>query len=202
MQLRMLFLFLISISFNLRALTVLRPGDIILQPLNCWTCSLIEAEEGSIYSHMGLVIKADTEIVVAESFGQVRALSLKDFLSKTEKHQAIKILRFKEDRIVDAYTKNKDRYFGLFLEEYNGRTYDSEFRWNNMDEHGNEKLYCSEFVTKFLMATIGYQFPTKSMHYLKYRKEWLRYFNGSLPEREIGNSPADFEKSDDFVEVQ
>lgn len=47
----------------------LQTGDILLQPLYCRLCELIESEEQSIYSHMGLVIQRESETFVLESFG-------------------------------------------------------------------------------------------------------------------------------------
>ena len=59
-------IFLVFLSLNLGAFE-LKVGDVLLQPLSCWSCSLIEAQEKSIYSHMGVVIENDPEVLVAEA---------------------------------------------------------------------------------------------------------------------------------------
>ena len=62
-------LFLISILFSLEVFAnEFQTGDILLQPLHCRLCDLIEEEEQSIYSHMGLVIVVESQVMVLESF--------------------------------------------------------------------------------------------------------------------------------------
>ena len=53
----------------------LRPGDILLQPLHCRLCNLIEAQTDSIFSHIGIVINEKSD--VAEAFSKVRKVTLK-----------------------------------------------------------------------------------------------------------------------------
>jgi adenylate kinase family enzyme len=55
----------------------------LLQPLKCWACSLIEAEEETIYSHVGVVVATSPEVMVAEAFSMVRKLSLNEYNQKT-----------------------------------------------------------------------------------------------------------------------
>ena len=94
---------------------VLRVGDVLLQPLKCWACSLIEAEEETIYSHIGVVLALSPEIVVGEAFGKVRKLSLAAFNAKTEPGQKLTVIRFRNDDLsedihqaADAFMKNFD----------------------------------------------------------------------------------------------
>jgi hypothetical protein len=77
---------------------VLRTGDVLLQPLNCWACSLIEAEEETIYSHIGVVLAVTPEVLIGEAFGTVRKISLAEFNKKTEAGQKLMVLRFKRHR--------------------------------------------------------------------------------------------------------
>ena len=72
----------------------LKSGDILLQPLHCWACNLIEAETKSEFSHIGIVTKVENGIVyVGEAFMKVREVTLKEFDSKTQKGLKLKIMR-------------------------------------------------------------------------------------------------------------
>jgi len=202
MQLIQLIITLLGLAYIQQARAQLKQGDIILQPLNCWACNLIEAEEKSIFSHMGIVLKTDPVVLIAESFGSTRVVTFKEFNSKTEKNQRIKVIRFKDESIVELFSREKNDLFEFYYKYFNGLPYDSEFRWDNIDEDGKERLYCSEFVSKLLFMGIGYVAPTKPMHFLENRQYWLKYFQGKVPDGENGNSPADFERSSIFEEVQ
>lgn len=197
------FLFILLALFPLVGKTSveLKVGDVLLQPLKCWTCSLIEAEEGSIYSHMGLVLEVHPEVKVAESLGSVKLIPLKEFLQKTESGQRVSVRRFKEKKMQSLVLKNERELIQHYYSKYDGLQYDSEFLWDNFDEHGNEKLYCSEMITKLLMDVFKIELPMKRMRYVIKREEWIQYFRGLPPDGKWGNSPADFEKSPLFVEI-
>lgn len=165
----------------------LRDGDVLLQPLHCWTCSLIEAQENSIYSHVGVFIIKDNAPFVLESWGKVKLTPFDEFMAKTQKDQQVLVRRFKELRF-----KRSDLLERLpdFLE----KNYDSKFLWDNADDKG-EMLYCSELVYKFLWPFYGEALPIKIMNYNVHREHWIRYFRGLPPDGKWGNSPGDFEKS-------
>jgi hypothetical protein len=192
---------LFSVSLASFASVELRVGDILLQPLDCYTCKLIEEEEDSIYSHMGLVIQVMPEIRIAESLGTVRLVSLEDFQARTEKKQRIGVFRFKHRGTVQRLQENRYELIQLFYNYFEGLPYDSDFLWDNHDASGAEKLYCSEMITKLLASFSNRPLPMKRMTYKKNRDLWVKYFNGTPPEGKWGNSPADFEKSKLFFEV-
>jgi uncharacterized protein YycO len=191
-------IFSLLLSFKLLAKIELRVGDVLLQPLKCSACSLIEAEEETIYSHIGVIISTSPEILVAESFGKVRKISITEFNQKTEPGQKLKVLRFRNDELSNDLQKSADLLMKIFLEEFEGLKYDHDFRWNNFDETGREKFYCSELVSKLFQAVIGIETPIKRMHFQKNRDAWMTYFRGNIPDDEWGNSPGDFDRSDLF----
>lgn len=178
----------------------LRVGDILLQPLDCWSCDLIEAEEKTIYSHMAIILKAEP-LTVAESSGTVRALPLENFLQKTQAGQKVAVLRFKDSMTSRWMQRAKEHFFEVFEAKYQGKKYDHDFRWDNLDENGNEKFYCSEFISKLLLDAFEIETPIKRMHFIENRELWHRYFRGNIPDGLWGNSPADFEKSHLFEKV-
>ena len=184
----------ISVFYSHNVFSIeLKSGDIILQPLNCWTCYLIEAQENSEYSHMGLYLKIDNRDYVLEAFGKVRLVSLEKFLEKTEKNTKLLVRRFKNKNFIESELINRSL---SFLEH----EYDKDFIWDNFDDEGKEKLYCSELVYKVFEPFYS-GLPIKRMRYNIYREHWIRYFNGLPPDGKWGNAPADFEKSDLLIDI-
>jgi len=179
----------------------LKVGDILLQPLKCWACSLIEAEEETIFSHVGIVLEVNPEIKVAEAFGKVRLVSLKEFDAKTEPGQNLAVLRFRNDRIQREFDRSSALLLHYYQTEFHGRKYDHDFRWNNFDEEGEEKFYCSELISKLIKRYIQVDLPIKRMHFQTNREAWINYFRGNVPDGLWGNSPGDFERSELFYQV-
>jgi hypothetical protein len=184
-----------------RAEIQIQSGDVILQPMDCWACGLIEAEEETIYSHIGIAFRVGDKIEVAEAFGKVRKITLDEFNKKTQKDQKLKIIRFRNEQIQQDFLRRNLELQVLFETEFNGLTYDAQFLWNNFDSNGNEKLYCSEFISKFLQASFGLETPIKRMHFEKNRDSWIKFFKGNVPDNQWGNSPGDYERSELFYEV-
>lgn len=188
-MLKLLLILFISISAQARELQV---GDVILQPLRCYLCRMIEQHENSIYSHMGIVVATTKEVVVAEAWGVVRKISLAEFLQKGDQSRPHLVLRPLEA--------------GHFLLEEAlspllGAEYDHDFRWDNLGQDGREALYCSELVTKLLNPFFTQDIPTKIMDYTENAESWSRYFRGNVPQGLPGNSPGDFERSPLFKKI-
>lgn len=179
----------------------LKVGDILLQPLHCSSCTLIEEQEGTIYSHMGMIIQIEPEVLVVESLGTVRSLSFEVFRARNQKEQNLGVYRLKDEKAVTSLSENQKQFSDFFFERFSGLTYDKEFLWDNLDEKGLEKLYCSEMITKLLNGFLQISIPTKIMKFDKNRDYWIRYFNGNPPDNKPGNSPGDFERSDLFHKV-
>lgn len=182
----------------------LQTGDVLLQPLYCRLCELIESEEQTIYSHMGLVIQREKETFVLESFGSgVKIVTFDEFNKKTQKGQKLRHLRFKNTQVANYLSEVTQtlRLLLVFKNKYEGLKYDEKFLWDNVDENGKEKIYCSELVAKILNDIMEWNYPIKRMHFSRNVSEWDRYFSGNTPRDEWGNSPADFERSAEFVHI-
>lgn len=174
----------------------LRSGDLILVSLNCRLCELIEKEEQAPYSHMGLLLDEKT---VLESLGEVRLTNLEEFLSRRKQGSQVLRLRAKSSSLLRPLSRDL-----LYNEarEFLGLPYDDDFLWDNFSDSGEEKLYCSELITKLLDKHFNQELPTKKMHY-NYLSEWEDYFGeGNVPRGKKGNSPADFYKSDLFDQYE
>ena len=178
------------------AAPALVPGDVLLQPLQCWSCSLIEEEEVSIYSHVGIVISTTPTVRVAEALGKVQALPLETFIARTEPGQSIRVLRLRSSKLYNASGLAE-----AFESDFNGMGYDHQFLWNNLDSSNQELLYCSELIAKLLERTWGVHIPLKRMHFDRNPELWRRFFKGPPPAGEWGLSPADLERSPLFKTI-
>lgn len=200
MMRKFIFLIIIIGTFNLSAKEIkpseLKTGDLLLQPLNCWLCNLIEAETNSNYSHIGIVSNKN-EVEVLEAWGKVVATPLKKFQSKTQKNERIEVLRpkisFDEQLLIDD-----------FKNHFENLNYDSMFLWDNVDEENRELIYCSELVAK-LFNLQGFEIKTATMLYSVNPEYWDRYFLGSLsintPRGEQGVSPVAFKYMVQFESI-
>ena len=165
----------------------LRPGDILLQPLSCWACSLIEGQEKTIYSHMAIVVKTNP-VLVGEAWQGVTATPLAEFLQKTEKGQQVRIIRHRTEGF-DADLLLAD------FKTFEGLPYDAAFSWSD------EAQYCSELVYKLLLNYTHKLPAPKPMRFDYARKHWIKYFNGNVPDGELGISPGDFDRSTHFKTI-
>ncbi len=176
----------------------LKTGDVLLQSLPCSLCALIEAEENSPYSHVGIVGSVFPEPQVFQAHVRVHRTSLSLFLRQTRKGTKVRVLRpiwnpeTSPERGLDL---NK-----LFTRQFEGLSYDASFLWDNRDEKG-EKIYCSELVVKLLNPALARPVPTKPMHFEADREAWIRHFKGYPPDGEPGVSPEDLLKSGTFLDL-
>ena len=170
----------------------LRPGDVILQPMRCQLCRMIEQHEGSIYSHMGLVVEVAQETWIIEALGDVHLVRLTEFLAKGDNTRPHLILRPREAGPFPL----KEVVLPLI-----GAEYDHDFLWDNLGRDGREAYYCSEIVAKLLNPFLLNDLPTKKMDYSLNRAYWERHFRGKIPEGLPGNSPGDFEKFNQFIRL-
>lgn len=150
---------------------------------------------------MGIVIETKPTIRVMDSLGKVKVESFDSFNGGTSKTRPIAVYRFRNPEIVEALENRKAELQTYYYENFDGLKYDHDFLWNNFDENGSEKLYCSEVVTKLLQGFLGLELPMKIMKFDKNRDEWIKYFRGLPPDGKWGNAPADFAKSELLYEV-
>lgn len=177
-------------------LGILKTGDILLISLKCHLCQMIESEENSEFSHIALIVKDQTNTFFAEAWNDgVKTKTYDEFFSNKRLRQGsrIVVLRKKMKSIA------KVSYLRL-LKSFEGQSYDSSFLWDNIDDVGKEKLYCSEFVYKFYSKWLNRPFALtpKRMNFTKNWSEWIKFFHGKVPQGKLGISPEDFYRSSDF----
>ena len=177
----------------------LKSGDVLLQSIPCHVCALIETEEGSNYSHIGVVLRKNKQTLVLQAWNQVLALPLSRSLQFRKSGTQTLVLR-PIDKIGSEVKLNSRVLSLIFNKYFNGLSYDEAFLWNNRDGFG-EKLYCSEFVAKFLNYFLPEKISPKSMHFTHRRDEWIQYFRGAPPDGQEGISPGDFARSPLFKQL-
>tara|TARA_R110000868_G_scaffold377142_7_gene642419 strand:- start:259 stop:834 length:576 start_codon:yes stop_codon:yes gene_type:complete len=184
MKLLLKSLILLSLSLSAQALE-LKAGDVLLIELRCYSCSIIADETGSRFSHSGVVLgqQAGTTLV-AQALGKVHATTLSTFVAQKSKNTSILVLRPKN-------FMPKENLINVFNRDWRGIPFDSNYTWDD------EKLYCSEFVAKFLESFMGPVFPPKPLDFSRNWDYWSSVMN-PVPQGEPGNSPGDLERSSEL----
>ena len=187
----------LSISFQVAAHDLksrVEIGDVILIPIKCYVCRAIELNTNSPYSHLGIIINEKKE--VAHSLGRVKKESFVRFLSLKDSRRNLAIMRPLSLSIKDKQDLKND-----FYKNYLGLPYDEQFLWNNYDDKGQEKLYCSEFITKLLNKFLIEQINTLPMDYSENIPFWSNYFNGDIPQGLPGVTPSTFFNHPSFFQI-
>jgi hypothetical protein len=95
---------------------------------------------------------------------------------------------YKHDRV--AYESSATLLNRVFAHKMRGRAFDDNYLWNNVDNDGQELLYCSEMIQKTLNHVLAQPLTTIALDYSHHWDFWLNYFDGKVPQGEPGNSPA------------
>lgn len=164
----------------------LRNGDVLLQPLHCYVCNLIEAQTESPYSHIGIVVLDKDEVFVLEAFQTVRLIPLDEFLAKTQKGEKVKVVRH---RILEE-EELKNLIF--FAKPILGNPYDGHFLFDNYID-GKKAYYCSELVYEALKNFTNFLPEPLPMPFDIFPEAWDRHFKGDTPRGELGIAPVSFE---------
>ena len=182
-------------SSSAAPLPLLQAGDVLLLELQCYVCRVIGASTGSPFNHSGLVITAEgNDVRVAQSLTSTEMIPLAQFLGQTSSETLLirRPLELATLRVQDpaAFAGKAARLRAYFVQHMQGRAFDSDYLWNNVDEIGRELLYCSEMVQKTLNSVLEQPLPTRPLDFSKAWDFWQRYFHGKPPQGEPGNSPA------------
>jgi hypothetical protein len=188
-------IFLLFIISNFGFAEELQSGDVILISFNCYECRVIESETNSTFSHSGVVIRGkDDSLYVLQSLGSVISVPLGQFLKNKRPLSKISVYRprlFSNFTSIE-YLKLTQEMLEVFDRDFLGLKFDSNYLWDNLDENGNELLYCSEFVAKFLDKFLNIPTVPYPLSFNKNYEYWYKYFNGKIPEGVLGNSPNSF----------
>ncbi|MEN9528131.1 MAG: hypothetical protein RI932_4 [Pseudomonadota bacterium] len=183
----------------------LQAGDILLVPLNCYVCNAIEKETGVPYSHSVVVANASKNlenIDVYEAWGTTRKAPLVEIIKRAEKRQHLFHMRPRE--FIQEAAPTAKSLAAIFKRQFANTVFDDEFLWDNVDERGIEKIYCAEFVVKFINYFLKDPQQPEPMSFGKLKDFWEKYyqqFNLEIPEGKSGASPALIFLSDRFVKI-
>jgi len=164
----------------------LKVGDVILISLNCMQCRYIESETGAPYSHSSIVLQTIPNILVAQALGSVHVTTLDKFLKPMTPKSIISVMRpreFQNNSLSDKLVK-------IYYSNFDGLPFDGQYLWENVDEWGREKIYCSELILKLLNTVLTKSIEPEILIYQKHFDYWDKVFKGNVPQNEWGNSPA------------
>jgi len=140
----------------------------------------LELATGSVYTHVGLVMKEDEGWVVYEAVQPVKITPLSKWISRgTKKHFVLKRLKESELKL-NSDVLGRMR---LLLGKYLGKNYDGRFLWSD------DEIYCSELVWKVYRSGVGIELAAMK----KYRDFDLSSQEARtlLAERFSGSVPLD-----------
>ena len=171
-----------------------RAGDILLVPLNCYVCNAIESETGTPYSHAVVVANTTSnpeKRFVYEAWGELKKTPYLEIVQRKQKNQALFLMRPSSFRA--GQTPNEMQLRQNFEKNFAGLPFDDEYLWDNRDENGKEKIYCTEFVIKFINSFIRQPIHPQPMSFEKNSEFWKKYyqqFGMTPPTGRTGASPA------------
>lgn len=180
-------------------------GDVLLVPLNCYVCNAIESEIGLPYSHSVVVANTTTDAskrYVFEAWGTVKKTPYLEILGRKQKNQKLFHLRAAE--FAASKRPGQKEISSIFEREFGGLPFDDEYLWTNTDEQGRDKLYCSEFVIKFMNRLSTKKLNPSPMDFSRNLPFWKKYYEqfGMLPPTgQPGGSPASIYFSDLYLRL-
>jgi len=126
----------------------LQEGDILFHQSKSSQSRAIAMATKSRYTHMGMLIEVDGDLVVLEAVQPVSLTSVSAWVARGEDdHVVVKRLSGAQETLTpDA--KEQLRQLGL---EFVGRPYDLQFGWSD------DRIYCSELVYKVYERSVGVQ---------------------------------------------
>lgn len=182
-----------------------RAGDVLLVPLNCYVCNAIESETGTSYSHAVVVANTTDDAnqrFVFEAWGETKKTAYAEIVRRKQKKQSLFLLRPKNLQNNTAPDDNQIRI--QFENQFAGLPFDDEYLWDNFDTDQREKLYCTEFVIKFINSFISRPVLPAPMSFSKNEEFWKKYyrqFGMTPPSGRSGASPATLFFSPEFIQL-
>lgn len=164
---------------------------------------MIAKETNGPYSHSGLVFVESGEVQIWQALGPVNRVPLEKWLSMRRPQSQVQVIRSHFIELLDPeeFQKWETEALIILKKNFMNKPFDSDYLWNNFDEAGVEKLYCTEFITKFWNLFLARPIKPKPMSFSKNYEFWLKYYKGNLPEGKLGNSPNDFLRYNQFISV-
>jgi uncharacterized protein YycO len=176
----------------------LKEGDVLFQDMGGDFGEAIRLATKSDYSHCGMLLKKDGELMVYEAVGPVKFTPLKKWISHGINNS------FTAKRLINskALTSEVLATWQKKAVSYTGKAYDHVFGWND------DRIYCSELVWKMYKNGAGVELSAPKQlkdfdlsHPLVKQQLTLRYGN-AIPYEENVVAPQDLFESKLLVEVK
>ena len=143
-----------------------------------------------------------SQVFVYEAWGKTTKTKLSEVQNRAQKKQSLFHLRPRE--FSEGHSPTEKQLAEKFESEFSKTQFDNEFLWDNFDENKYEKLYCAEFVVKFINTFLQNPQPPSPMSFTKLADFWQQYykqFDRSVPEGEPGASPSTLYSSTRFIKL-
>lgn len=125
---------------------MVKSGDIIFQSTNSRQCKAVKLATNSKYSHVGIIIEVDGQLMVYEAVQPVKKTPLNEWIQNGEGgHCVVKRLKNADKVLTDSVLVNMKEIGDGYL----GKDYDIYFEWSD------DKIYCSELVWKIYNHATG-----------------------------------------------
>lgn len=124
--------------------TKYQEGDIIFIQSQTQQAAALRESTGSVWTHVGFMIKKSSAWYVAEAVGPLKETPLAEFIGRS-KNKSYRIYRYKH---FDAATMT--RALKAALPKYN-KPYDIYFEWSQ------ERIYCSELTYHVMKDVTGFE---------------------------------------------
>lgn len=137
---------LLSLSAFADTRSPIQEGDIIFHQTQSGQAAALREITGSVWTHVGIVIKQGTELYVAEAARRVEVTPLRSFIERgfQEKY----IVKRVRPELLEMNQANLKK-LKLALSTFAGKGYDVWFQWSD------DVIYCSELVWKAFDKAFG-----------------------------------------------
>lgn len=147
-------------------------GDILLQHVPCYLCSVIADVTDSQYSHCGITVRREGRPYVLEAIGPVRYTPAKTWINSGDSGMFTQLRprNMTKAQIAEAIAE---------AEKMLGRPYDIQYEWDE------RKIYCSELVHKVFLRganiEIGEKQAIRSLNWQPHERFIRHIAGGDLP---------------------
>ncbi len=134
---------LLAVAVPASAAVSLQEGDIIFHTSRSSQSLAIQQATKSPYSHMGVVLSKNGELMVYEASATVRYTPLKTWIARGDGG------RYVVKRLKGGLTPGQKRELRDSAKGFDGKAYDLTFKWSD------GRIYCSELVWKMYKRALG-----------------------------------------------
>ncbi len=162
-------------------------GDIIFQTSNSGQSKAIQLATNSKYSHCGVIVEVNGELLVLEAVQPVKLTNIDSWIKRGDGGKYV-LRRLKDNSVI---TDSIKKVISVQSKKYIGKPYDIYFNWSD------EEIYCSELVWKIYQSAIGvrlcslHQLGEYNLSHPAVKQKLKERYGNNIPLTENMVSPAD-----------